>query len=124
MPIESRLRMVRAGLAVCAAVAVLLLAVPAAAQEEGLPMPRVRPPPKHETVPPSPGRSYEWAPGAWRWNGSFFVWTRGRYMVRRPWTYRWIRGHAEGSSSLEKWVPGFYGQPKRQDGIIRPARNP
>ena len=100
-----------------AMLAALLLSLPgphAHAQDEGLAAPRLRPSPRHETIPPSPGRSYEWAPGAWRWNGSFYVWTRGRYIVRRPWTYRWIKGHAEGSGGLEKWVNGFYGQPKRQ----------
>jgi hypothetical protein len=110
------------------ALAALLLglaAAPARAQEEGLPMPRLRPPPRHETIPPAPGRSYEWAPGAWRWNGSFYIWTRGRYMARRPWTHRWIKGHAEGTGNgLEKWVPGFYGEPRRRDPTGQPARNP
>lgn len=100
-----------------AMLAALLLSLPgprARAQDDVPLMPRLRPPPRHETIPPSPGRSYEWAPGTWRWNGSAFAWTRGRYVARRPWTYRWIKGHAEGGNGLEKWVPGFYGQPRRR----------
>lgn len=96
-----------------AMLASLLLALPAAAAQaqDGLPAPRVRPAPKHETVPPSPGKSYEWAGGFWRWTGSRFIWIKGRYKARRPWSYRWAKGHAEGSGGLEKWVPGYYGQP-------------
>lgn len=87
------------------------LSLPRAQAQEGLPAPRVRPPPKFETVPPSPGKSYEWAAGFWRWTGGRFVWVKGRYKVHRAWSHRWVKGHAEGSGGLEKWVAGYYGQP-------------
>jgi hypothetical protein len=110
----------KAKLARRAVLAAVLLALrpPRAGAQDILPMPRVRPPPKHETIPPSPGRSYEWSPGAWKWSGSRFVWVRGRYKVRRPWTYRWVKGHFEGSGGTEKWVRGFYGQPTRRNPYL------
>ena len=96
-----------------AMLAALLYSLPAprAQAQDVMPMPRVRPPPRLETVPPSPGHSYEWAPGAWKWNGANFMWVHGRYKARRPWSYRWGKGHFEGSGASEKWVAGVYGQP-------------
>lgn len=97
-----------------AMLAAVLLSLPvprARAQDFVLAAPRVRPPPYHETIPPSPGHSYEWAPGHWKWGGAKFTWARGRYIQRRPWTYRWTKGHAEGHGGTEKWVPGFFGGP-------------
>jgi hypothetical protein len=94
-----------------AVAALLLLAGPAMAEEVVLPQPAVRPPPRFQSVPPSPGPSYEWAKGYWKWNGHAWVWVRGRFVQRRPWTCRWIKGHREGSGGLERWVPGYLGEP-------------
>jgi hypothetical protein len=98
-----------------AMLAALLATLPAprAGAQDVLPEPRVRPPPRLETIPPSPGRSYEWAHGFWKWNGRAFAWVRGRYIVHHPWSYRWTKGHWQGSGGTEKWVPGFFGAPKR-----------
>ena len=96
--------------------AALLLSLPGPrvqAQEYLRLAPRLRPPPRHETVPPSPGRSYEWAPGQWKWNGTAFFWSRGRYVQSRPLTNRWVKGHAEGHIGNERWIPGFFGGPTR-----------
>ena len=96
--------------------AALLLSLPvprAHAQDFTVPAPRIRPPPRHETVPPSPGRSYEWAGGKWIWNGRNFVWVRGKYIQSRPLTYRWVKGHAEGHAGQTRWVPGYFGGPAR-----------
>ena len=96
-----------------AMLASLLLSLPSprARAQDMLPAPPLRPAPKHETVPPSPGKSYEWAAGFWKWDGSRFNWIRGRYKGHRPWTYRWIKGHREGTPENQKWVAGYYGQP-------------
>jgi hypothetical protein len=99
-----------------ALLAAALAALPgprARAAQDLLPEPRVRPPPHLETVPPSPGHSYEWAHGHWKWSGSAWVWVRGRYIVHRPWSYRWTKGYWQGSGGTEKWVPGYFGAPKR-----------
>jgi hypothetical protein len=97
-----------------ALLAAILFALPSprARAQDIMPMPRLRPPPRLETVPPSPGRSFEWVHGFWRWTGTRFTWIHGRYKARRPWSYRWIKGHFEGSDGNEKWVAGTYGRPK------------
>ena len=44
-------------------------------------------------------------------SGERWTWVRGRYKAHRPFSYRWVKGHAEGSGGLQKFVPGYYGQP-------------
>ena len=99
-----------------AMLAAILLSLPvphALAQDYMLPEPVLKPPSRPEIIPPSPGRSYEWAPGRWKWTGQRFTWARGRYIQRRPWTYRWVKGHFVGTGDSQKFVPGHFGGPKR-----------
>ncbi|MDE2198708.1 MAG: hypothetical protein KGJ41_06780 [Rhodospirillales bacterium] len=88
--------------------ALLAWGVPAAAQ---LAAPPVRPPPRRETVPPSPGPDYVWSAGGWRWNGSAFRWVHGRYRMRRPYSYRYAHGYFVGVPPLLAYVPGHFDGP-------------
>ena len=76
--------------------------------------PRIRPLPRLETIPPSPGQSYEWVHGSWKWNGYAFRWIRGKYQQRRPPSFRWVKGHWEGSPTNARFVPGYFAGPGRK----------
>jgi hypothetical protein len=70
-----------------------------------------RPPPRFETVPASPGPSYAWQPGRWRWTGARYTWARGRYRQTAPGPFRYERGHSDGAGPLRVYVPGHFAAP-------------
>ena len=73
--------------------------------------PRIRPAPRHETVPKvSPGPAYEWVGGRWVWTGQKFEWVKGGFKQRmaRPWRY--VHGRFIGRGGIT-WQPGYFSAP-------------
>jgi len=68
--------------------------------------PPAPPPPENEVVPASPGVEFFWVGGYHRWDGSRYVWVRGRY-ERRPYSdARWTSAHWEARGRGHVWVEG------------------
>jgi hypothetical protein len=98
----------RAGVAACA-LAVLLAAGGARAQ--ALPSSVVdQPPPpapRFETIPPPPAPGLVWASGRWRWDGTAWRWSRGRYRSRLLARDTYIRGYWQQHAGTGfGWSPG------------------
>ena len=56
----------------------------------------------------SPGPSYAWTPGYWRWSGAGYVWVSGSW-VRPPRVAAvWVRGHWVHRPRGYVWVPGHW----------------
>jgi hypothetical protein len=70
--------------------------------------PPAPPPPENEVVPASPGVEFFWVGGYHRWDGSRYVWVRGRY-ERRPYSdARWTSAHWEARGRGHVWVEGSW----------------
>lgn len=60
-----------------------------------------------EEVPASPGESYVWAKGHWRWNNGW-VWTKGRWIDRPHREAVWVHGYWHHRHHHWVWVPGHW----------------
>ena len=69
-----------------------------------------RPPPaiRVETRTVSPGTSYVWTAGYWRWTGADYVWVPGSWIVRPRPAAVWVEGHWARRSSGWVFVPGHW----------------
>jgi hypothetical protein len=66
-----------------------------------------RPPPRRaEIPPPAPSPQALWEPGHWRWNGTRYVWWRGRYLERPQPDANWIPGYWQQEADGWTWVEG------------------
>jgi WXXGXW repeat (2 copies) len=45
-----------------------------------------------EVIPDSPGASYVWVGGHWRWQNDDFAWVKGGWEQPAPKTHEWIAG--------------------------------
>jgi hypothetical protein len=72
----------------------------------------VLPPFPSESAGPSPGRSYAWVPGYYRWaashGGFHWVWFKGHYEFPPSPGAEWMAPHFEDSGSSMIYVGGYW----------------
>lgn len=61
-----------------------------------------------ETQTVSPGSSYVWTRGYWRWTGADYVWVPGSWVVRPRVTAVWVEGHWMRRSDGWVWIAGHW----------------
>jgi hypothetical protein len=61
-----------------------------------------------ETQTVSPGPSYVWTRGYWRWTGTDYVWVPGSWVVRTSLTAVWVEGYWARRSRGWVWVAGHW----------------
>ena len=81
--------------------------------------PRVRPAPRHETVPKPPGPAYEWIAGRWVWTGQKFEWVKGAFKQRKPRPWRYFHGRFVGHGGAVTWQPGYFAAPNGGQRVAR-----
>lgn len=69
---------------------------------------RTAPPPERaEAETRAPSAQHFWIRGHWQWDGRAYVWTPGRWEVRRTHEV-WVAGHWRATSGGYVWVPGHW----------------
>ena len=61
-----------------------------------------------ETQTVSPGPTYVWTRGHWRWTGNNYVWVSGAWVVRPRTTAVWVEGHWAQRGAGYLWVAGHW----------------
>jgi hypothetical protein len=59
-----------------------------------------------ETQPTSPGTTYVWTRGYWRWTGTDYVWMPGSYVARPRPAAVWVEGRWVRRPGGWVWMPG------------------
>jgi hypothetical protein len=64
-----------------------------------------------ETMPPQPGPTYAWVPGAYTWQPATrtYVWVPGHWTVP-PRGHVWVPGHWQTQANGNVWVDGQWRQ--------------
>ena len=61
-----------------------------------------------ETQPASPGATYVWTPGYWRWTGASYVWVSGSWVVPPRQAAVWVPGHWVRRAGGWVWIAGHW----------------
>src|ERR1700712_1414813 len=70
----------------------IVVALPTAAEAQGLRVVVAPPAVRYEARPVAPSPSHVWAGGYWAWRGGRHVWEPGRWLVGRPGNI-WVDAH-------------------------------
>lgn len=77
--------------------------------EDGPVVDAAPPPPRYETVPPSPGIGYVWIGGYWTWHLGRHVWIGGRWALP-PVGRAWVPGYWHRHGPGWRWRGGYWGR--------------
>ena len=61
-----------------------------------------------ETQTVSPGPSYVWTKGYWRWTGTGYQWAPGRWVARPRVAAVWVEGHWVRRPGGWVWIAGHW----------------
>ena len=65
------------------------------------------PPPSRVEYPPPHRDGYVWAPGYWEWNGRFFKWIYGTWILERRGKH-WVADRWDQVEDKWRYVPGHW----------------
>lgn len=104
---SSRTRAFRNALLMAVGLTVGAVSVPQRVSAAGEIVTDVAPPaPRLEHAPPHRD-GYVWTGGHWEWNGRFYTWVSGSFIVERR-NAHWIADHWEQMGAQWRYIPGHW----------------